>query len=91
MPAVNLAKSSQNGFRGTTLDQIATTAGLSKPNLLYYFPSKEAIHTTLLADLLDTWLAPLQALSEDGEPVEEVVGYALRKLDTTRICQRGCK
>ena len=38
---------SQFGFRGTTLDQIAEAAGLSKPNLLYYFPSKEAIHTAL--------------------------------------------
>jgi TetR/AcrR family transcriptional regulator len=31
---------SQHGFRGATLDQIAEGAGLSKPNLLYYFPSK---------------------------------------------------
>ncbi|MFN3847190.1 MAG: TetR family transcriptional regulator, partial [Paracoccaceae bacterium] len=42
------------GFRGATLDQIADVAGLSKPNLLYYFPSKEAIHQTLLTRLLDT-------------------------------------
>jgi TetR/AcrR family transcriptional regulator len=26
---------SANGFRGSTLDQIAGVAGLSKPNLLY--------------------------------------------------------
>ena len=35
---------SLHGFRGATLDQIAEVAGLSKPNLLYYFPSKEAVH-----------------------------------------------
>ena len=28
---------STHGFRGATLDQIANEAGLSKPNLLYYF------------------------------------------------------
>ena len=28
---------SQHGYRGATLDQIAITAGLSKPNILYYF------------------------------------------------------
>ena len=38
---------SQHGFRGATLDQIAEVAGLSKPNLLYYFPSKEAVHKAL--------------------------------------------
>jgi AcrR family transcriptional regulator len=52
---------SQHGFRGATVDMIAE-AGLSKPNLLYYFPSKEDIHVTLLSQLMDTWLDPLRAL-----------------------------
>ncbi|MDE0970587.1 MAG: TetR family transcriptional regulator, partial [Octadecabacter sp.] len=43
---------SQFGFRGSTLDQIATESGLSKPNILYYFASKEAIYEALLAQLL---------------------------------------
>jgi TetR/AcrR family transcriptional regulator len=79
---------SQNGFRGTTLDQIAEVAGLSKPNLLYYFPSKEAIHQALLAALLDTWLDPLRALSAEGDPIDEIVGYVLRKLDMARTMPR---
>jgi TetR/AcrR family transcriptional regulator len=72
------------GFRGATLDQIAEVAGLSKPNLLYYFASKEAIYTTLLSRLLDTWLDPLRAMKADGEPVEELIGYVRRKLDLAR-------
>lgn len=75
---------SAHGFRGATLDQIAEAAGLSKPNVLYYFPSKEAIHETLLKGLLDTWLAPLQAMRDDGEPVAEVLAYVRRKLDLSR-------
>ncbi len=71
---------SQFGFRGSTLDQIADAAGLSKPNLLYYFPSKEAIHAALLARLLETWLDPLKALNGNGDPVKEIMGYAQRKL-----------
>ena len=54
---------SQHGFRGATLDQIAEVAGLSKPNLLYYFPSKEAVHTALLGQLLRNWLDPLRAMN----------------------------
>ena len=42
---------STHGFRGSTVDQIAKEAGLSKPNLLYYFPSKEAIHASLLEQM----------------------------------------
>ncbi len=48
---------SRHGFRGATLDQIAQEAGgLSKPNLLYYFPSKDAIHAELLSGLMESWL-----------------------------------
>ena len=32
---------SQFGFHGTRLEQIAELAGVSKTNLLYYFPSKD--------------------------------------------------
>lgn len=72
------------GFRGATLDQIAEVAGLSKPNLLYYFPSKEAMHQALLTRLLDTWLDPLREMDADGEPVEEILGYVRRKVELSR-------
>ena len=75
---------SQHGFRGATLDQIAEGAGLSKPNLLYYFPSKEAVHQALLTGLLETWLDPLKAMDPKGNPVEEVLAYVRRKLDLAR-------
>jgi TetR/AcrR family transcriptional regulator len=71
---------SDHGFRGATLDQIAAAAGLSKPNVLYYFASKEAIYTALVSGMLETWLDPLRAIDPEGEPVEEIMGYVLRKL-----------
>ena len=75
---------SQHGFRGATLDQIAEGAGLSKPNLLYYFPSKEEVHKALLTGLLDTWLDPLRAMDPKGDPLHEIMAYARRKLDLAR-------
>ena len=75
---------SLHGFRGATLDQIAEVAGLSKPNLLYYFPSKEEVHTELLTGLLDTWLDPLRAMDPAGDPMQEIIGYVRRKLDLAR-------
>ena len=79
---------SQQGFRGATLDQIAEVAGLSKPNLLYYFASKEAIHQALLTDLLDVWLQPLRDLDPDGDPLTEILTYVHRKLDMSRDMPR---
>lgn len=75
---------SAHGFRGATVDQIAKAAGLSKPNLLYYFPSKEAMHNALLEQLLDTWLDPLRDLDADGDPIEEIMTYVDRKLQMSR-------
>jgi TetR/AcrR family transcriptional regulator len=75
---------SQHGFRGATLEQIAQAAGLSKPNLLYYFDGKEAIHAALLGDLLGAWLAPLRALDPSGEPLAEILAYVRRKLEMSR-------
>ena len=63
-----LAVFSQFGFRGSTLDQVAEAAGLSKPNLLYYFRSKDAIYTALLAKLLENWLEPLREINAEGRP-----------------------
>ena len=79
-----LAVFSQFGFRGSTLDQVAEAAGLSKPNLLYYFRSKGAIYTALLAKLLENWLEPLREINAEGDPVQELLGYANRKLDMSQ-------
>ena len=75
---------SLHGFRGATLDQIAEVAGLSKPNLLYYFPSKDAVYLTLLDQLLETWLDPLRHMNPKGDPVEEILAYVHRKVELAR-------
>ena len=75
---------STDGFRGATLDQIASRADLSKPNLLYYFPSKEAIYTALLSELLEAWLDPLHAITGLRDPVDEITDYVRLKLQMSR-------
>lgn len=79
---------SQHGFRGSTLDQIAGKAGLSKPNVLYYFASKEAIHEELIEETAQVWFQPLHDLDPEGEPIEEVLGYVCRKLEMSRTNPR---
>ena len=72
------------GFRGSTLDQIAERAQISKPNLLYYFSGKEAIHRELLSRLLDTWLQPLRSIDPSGHPIDEIAAYVRRKIEMAR-------
>ncbi|MGI9350944.1 MAG: TetR family transcriptional regulator C-terminal domain-containing protein [Rhizobiaceae bacterium] len=75
---------SKNGFRGSTIDQIAEISGMSKPNLLYYFKNKEAIITVLIDQLLDIWLSPLKEIDADGDPLVEIKRYIERKLEMSR-------
>jgi TetR/AcrR family transcriptional regulator len=75
---------SVSGFRGSTIDQIAEVAGMSKPNLLYYFRTKEAMHRALIDRVLDTWLEPLRAFDADGNPESEIRSYIRRKLEMAR-------
>lgn len=75
---------SRSGFRGATIDEIADVAGMSKPNLLYYFRSKDAIYEALIHGLLDVWLKPLRDLDDIGDPLQELSAYIRRKLEMAR-------
>src|SRR5215203_3377408 len=72
------------GFRGSRIDQIAAAAGLSKPNLLYYFRTKEELYTAVLARTLDMWLDPLRELDASSDPRAALTAYITRKLEYSR-------
>jgi TetR/AcrR family transcriptional regulator len=72
------------GFRGATVDQIASVAGMTKPNLLYYFRRKEDIYLAVLNRTHEMWLKPLEEIDPRGNPVEELTRYVDRKLEMSR-------
>jgi TetR/AcrR family transcriptional regulator len=72
------------GFRGATVDQIAFLAGMTKPNLLYYFRRKEDIYLAVLNRTLNMWLTPLEEIDPDGDPAKEIAAYIDRKIEMSR-------
>jgi TetR/AcrR family transcriptional regulator len=72
------------GFRGSTVDQIAKSCGLSKPNLLYYFRRKEDIYVAVLEHTLHDWLEPLREINSAGDPIEEIARYIRAKIRMSR-------
>jgi TetR/AcrR family transcriptional regulator len=75
---------STHGFRGATVDQIAERAGMTKPNLLYYFRRKRDIYLAVLNRTHEMWLQPLEELVADGDPATEISDYIDRKLEMAR-------
>jgi len=82
--AAALETFSQFGIHGTRLEQVAELAGVSKTNLLYYFPSKEALYVAVLQQILDIWLAPLKAFREELTPLVAIQQYIRLKLEVSR-------
>lgn len=76
---------SRSGYRGTTLDEIAAAAGMSKPNMLYYFRTKQELYQTVLQETLDDWLTPFAKLDPNGDPASELGAYISAKLAHARI------
>ena len=73
-----------HGFRGATVDEIAKAADMSKPNLLYYFNSKQALYRAVLEHTLEIWLEPLEAMDADKDPESEIRRYISRKVEASR-------
>ena len=53
----------QYGFEGVSLESIAAAVGINRHNLLYYFPSKEALYRNVLDRVLDLWLECMACIS----------------------------
>lgn len=75
---------STDGYRGATIDRIAEAAGMSKPNLLYYFPSKEEIYREVLESTIEAWLEPFAQIDPNGNPELELRSYILDKIKMSR-------
>jgi TetR/AcrR family transcriptional regulator len=81
----------QHGYRGSTVDKIAQQAGMSKPNLLYYFKTKHDLYLAVLDRIMGLWLAPLEDLQEDQDPVAELSAYIDAKFKFSRAQPQASK
>jgi len=79
------------GFRGSTIDQIAEKAGMSKPNLLYYFPRKKDIYVTVLEQTLEDWLTPFRHIDPEGDPLDELSKYIIAKMQMSKTQPESSK
>jgi TetR/AcrR family transcriptional regulator len=73
------------GYEGASIATVADNAGLSKQNLMYYFPTKQALYQRVLDDVMDEWLARMDTLADPAqEPRDMLRAYIQAKLRFSR-------
>ncbi|MGZ8291229.1 MAG: TetR family transcriptional regulator C-terminal domain-containing protein [Telluria sp.] len=73
------------GYEGTSIATVAENAGLSKQNLMYYFPTKQALYERVLDGVLDDWLDRMESLADPlRDPRDVLRDYVSAKLRFSR-------
>jgi TetR/AcrR family transcriptional regulator len=75
----------ESGYEGASIATVADNAGLSKQNLMYYYPTKQALYQRVLDDVLDEWLERMDTLADPAqEPCDMLRAYIQAKLRFSR-------
>lgn len=74
----------QNGFKGTSIRQIAENAGLPKTNVLYYFKTKQALYHAVLSQILSVWNSRFDKATPEDDPAITLADYIREKMHISR-------
>lgn len=72
------------GYAGATTGEIARRANLPKPNLHYYFKTKEELYQRVLTDIIDDWLGSADQIVAGAEPEVALRAYIRGKIELAR-------
>ncbi|MGD0641159.1 MAG: TetR family transcriptional regulator C-terminal domain-containing protein [Roseiarcus sp.] len=79
----------EQGFGGATMAAIAARAGVPKPNVHYYFPTKEQLYRAVVERVLTAWLEAASSFDASEDPAEALTTYIGAKMDLARSMPLG--
>ena len=74
----------RHGYKGATMNGIASRAGLPKANLHYYFNGKLALYAAVLSGILELWDGTLNELRVEDDPAVALPAYIAAKMRFSR-------
>ncbi|GGB81472.1 transcriptional regulator [Marinobacterium zhoushanense] len=72
------------GYAATKIIEIANRAGLPKPNVYYYFKSKENLYRSVIESVIDPLLQAAQPFYEDDDPATVLEQYIIAKIKVSQ-------
>jgi TetR/AcrR family transcriptional regulator len=81
----------EKGFNGASVDLIAKRAGVPKPNVYYYFGSKEGLYRTVVEDICSVWLKAADTFDDIDDPKSAFCHYVASKMDLARNRPHGSR
>ncbi len=87
---VNVARKifTRNGFRKTTMEEIAIAAGMGKSSIYYYFKSKEEIFSAVVEwEAAELKMRLNRVISKDDSPITKLKAYILFRLHYVRTLE----
>ena len=79
----------EHGFGGATMAAIAAKAGVPKPNVHYYFPTKETLYRAVVERVLIAWLEAAASFDTSEDPADALTSYIGAKMDLARSMPLG--
>ena len=74
----------EHGFGGATMAAIAARAGVPKPNIHYYFPTKQRLYRAVIERVLTAWLDAARSFDTSADASEALTAYIGAKMDLAR-------
>jgi TetR/AcrR family transcriptional regulator len=74
----------EKGFDGATTAEIAARAGVPKPNIHYYFGTKQQLYDRLVANILEVWLDAMDLIQPDADPAHALGQYIAEKVKASQ-------
>lgn len=80
-----------HGFNGVSLESIASSIGMTRHSLLYYYSTKEQLYVAVLDRVLELWLEDMNSISVGDDPEQALSQYIAVKMRFSHDQPSGSK